>query len=1362
MRRILPDFAIITLLLALPLLFFASQTFGGQTLTPVDSLYQFEPHATYREVVRAPDVPANHLISDLILQNYQWKHFIREQLSQGELPLWNPHQFGGIPFLAAAQNSALYPLSIVYYIMDLPAAFGWFTVLNLWLAGSLMYAFLRGLGVGRAGAMLGAVVYQFNGFFIASIAHQMITGAVTWLPLLLLMVEFTIRQQKLLGRRAVIPWVALGALALMLNILAGHIEITIYTLLMAAFYAGLRLLWSLWQERDLPQFLWRAAWLLGMVALGFALASLQFIPLLDFVQTNWRMERNDVDLALSYARVPRDLLQFLLPNFYGSPTHQSYFDVFNFELVTSWPGPQRYTEWGIKNYVEGALYIGILPLLLSAFALFDRWLLRRRDNPTSPATHTEPPYRLIFAALAVLSLTFMFGLPTYRLLYLLPGINQLNTPFRWVYALALCVAVLAAFGLDALLQQRENPKQARSWPRRIGIAITSIALLTLIALGLSYVMFESIKPGIIYLINVLANAERAFHSAEMFYSYQFGMVLVLGLMLLASGILFIKLSKPHPHNIAHRTAWAGFAVGLVALDLMLAYWGFNVSTDAKLLDFKPPVVEWLQQQAGDYRFTTLQDQAQPHILPANVAMMYGLDDIRGYDSIIPAQTVNYMRLLAIQGDLIYNRIAPLYTSDNFAQSLDSPLFHLLNVKYVVSHKSITVPFQQWRLPYEDEAVRVWENPSAVPRAYTVRAEDFQAGWLADDFTGWQFTIPEYEARQIGRDTGREKLIDVQTEQATWLIVSESYAPGWRAFVRPIAGTASDEIANNNEVAYDVQRVFANFQAVQLPPGAWTVRLVYSPASFQVGLFGSVVSLVLLLLLLGIWFWRLYVGTNTDASSTTARVARNSVAPIILNLFNRGIDFAFAIVMLRLLDQSSVGVYNFAVVVFVWFDIFTNFGLDAFLIREVSRLKAQSGYYFLNASLLRLLLAVLGLPLLLLFLAFWQSSAAEPLPAAGMITLVLLYLGLFPATLSKGMTALFYAHEQAEKPAAIATITSINKAVFGVIALLLGWGIVGLAAISIANNVLTLLLLLVSGRKLIGTLQHKRPDRKLLRGMLGASWPLMLNHFLSMIFFQFDIIILQALKGAVVVAQYSTSYKWLLAVDIIPAFFTQALFPVMSRQARDDPKALQRTYQLSVKLLLALALPIAVGFTFLAEALTLILAGPAYLPDAAIALQIMIWSIPFGWMNSVTQYALIALNLQRYITGAFVGAVTFNIAANLLLIPQFGFQAAALVTIASQGALLLPFGLLMQRGLGQRINWPGLVWRPLLAVAAMIGVTLLLWPLQSLTALVVGSITYGVVLLALRPFSQAEIALLRPMLPQQFTRPHKRVPTNDTL
>ena len=1471
MRRYSRDLLIFALLFLLPLVMFWPQTVGGRTLLPAENLYQYLPYAAYRAELGVPEVPHNALLSDLVLQNMQWKSFIRESLSAGEFPLWNPHQFAGIPFFAAGQQSTLYPFNVLYYALPLPAAYGWFTVVQLWLAGAFMYLFVRGLGVGRTGGAIAGVTYQLSGFFVASAVFPMIIASAAWLPLLLLMIEFVIQRRPFLrGQAATVPWVVVGAGALGCNILAGHVEITYYTLLIMAFYAAARLILialtpppPLSQvargEKDAPfqvpsppgrgdlgvrasgaaafRFAFgRGVWLLVMVALGMGLGAVQFIPLFEFASMNYRADSATLEQIRNWAHPPRDIVQFVMPNFYGNPSHHTYFDLFSGQTialtetaVNNLNGARLTTiDWGIKNYVEGALYVGILPLALALFgvvkaltpaaphpltpsptqagrggkeaALVGTRYSASADVPDNSDAQLRAPamakraHILTFALLALLALTFMFGLPTYALLHLLPGIDQLHSPFRWVVALTLSVAVLAAFGWEMLAYRANAPMRKSRLARVFGYGLLALGVLVMAALLLSRLLYPQIEPVLDALVRGLAEAPRAFSDARMFYSYQFTNALILGVMLVGAGAVFLLTSRPLPDtNENVGTPYRAFAgtdaqkriptsrlnlavraivpLVLLAADLLIPSWGFNPASDPAWLDFTPPAIRWLQDQPGEWRYTTLDDPtvAYPELMKANLGWRYGLDDIRGYESIISKQYVDYMQNLAPQVQLDFNRVAPLYTvypesaPFDYRVALESPILDALNVRYVITHLTTSLEdMPGYTLAYEDEALRIWERVNALPRAYTIR----EGG--------------AFRPATITADTGREKWIDVTVEAGEVFVFSQTHYPGWRAFVRP-QGAGDDA-----ETPVEVSLHAGNIQRMELPPGDWTVRLVYSPQSFSVGLFGSFMAGALLVLLVGAYLWRLLVNPQASDTGGVRSVARNSVAPIIMNLFNRGIDFAFAFVMLRVLGPEGNGVYTYVVVIFGWFDIITNFGLNLYLTREVARDRSKAGYLFANTSVLRLLLVVVGVPVLVLFLLFRQSAVQPPLTAEALTAVALLYLGLLPGTLNTGFSALFYAFERAEIPALTATLATLCKAGFGLLALLLGWGVVGLAAVSILTNVITLLVLAWNGRGYLraapealtpnpspsgrgeqaGALEVPSPlgrgdlgvravagraiSLPLLRRMMGESWPLMLNHLLATIFFQIDVIIIEAFHGKRMLGQYGVAYKWVLALNIIPAFFTQAMLPIMARQAHEDRDALRRNYLLSIKLLVSVALPVAVAFTFMAEFLTGALGGAEFLPDGAIATQLMIWSIPIGWMNSLTQYVLIALDLQRRITRAFVIAVTFNIVTNLLFVPGYGYRAAAITTILSEVALLIPFALLLQGALG-RLPWVSLLWRPVLAALVMLVSLAAAWTLAPFPALIGAALLYIAVLGALRPFTGDEIERLLPLLPSRLRR-----------
>ncbi|NTU65232.1 MAG: YfhO family protein, partial [Chloroflexi bacterium] len=399
LRRRRADLLILVVLFLLPLLLFWPVTLGGKTLLPVDNLYQWQPWKAAAEQFNA-QIPQNQLVSDLILENYAWKHFIVESLSNGQIPLWNPNLFAGAPFLANGQHSAYYPFSVLFYILPLTLAYGWFTVSQLFLAGAFMYVFTRVLGMGRLASLTAAIIYQLSGFTIVSVVFTMIIAAAAWLPLLLAAIELIIQQRSIIGRPSTVPWIVLGAIALACQIMAGHIEITYYTLLIMGLYA----LWRLVavarstrqdaRSRSAKQRSSEAAnhsslvtryfhvlrrpvlGLLALVLLGVGMAAVQLLPNVEILSQNFRAGSATLDQVRGWALPPRHVLAMLMPNFFGNPAEHTVFDIVTGQTVLlSSPfnaqNPQGIysTMWGIKNYVEGGAYLGILPLLLAIYAI---------------------------------------------------------------------------------------------------------------------------------------------------------------------------------------------------------------------------------------------------------------------------------------------------------------------------------------------------------------------------------------------------------------------------------------------------------------------------------------------------------------------------------------------------------------------------------------------------------------------------------------------------------------------------------------------------------------------------------------------------------------------------------------------------------------------------------------------------------------------------------------------------------------------------------------------------------------------------------------------------------------------------------
>lgn len=477
-------------------------------------------------------------------------------------------------------------------------------------------------------------------------------------------------------------------------------------------------------------------------------------------------------------------------------------------------------------------------------------------------------------------------------------------------------------------------------------------------------------------------------------------------------------------------------------------------------------------------------------------------------------------------------------------------------------------------------------------------------------------------------------------------------------------------------------------------------------------------------------------------SAFQKVAKNSLFPMATSFLNKSLDLGFAIYALRVLGPEGVGQYTFAVVTIGYLDILANFGLGTLLTREVARDNSLAGRFLGNTLVARLGLWVASMAAVGLLL----GPGAGPMGITPDVAtaILLLALALLPSLVASTLSSLFMAYERFEYPAVVTVLTTLLKIALGVAALATGWGIVGLAGVSVVVNVATVVIL---GGLVVGVLVRPRPEfgSRSSWGMLRASYPLMLNNLLNSVFFRVDSFMLKPMAGDAALGWYGTAYKFIDGLGIISSSLTLALFPLLSQYAQSARESLARVFGFALKLLLMVSLPISVGTTLIAHEIILLFAGPEYLPHSAVALQLLIWFLPFSFMNGVTQYVLIAIDQQRFITFSFLIATVFNLAANLLLIPALGYLGAAITTVLSEWMLMIPFWYCLRRYLPP-VPLLSLAWRPALASAIM---GLQLWGLRDLNlllAIALAPVTYGIGLLALRSFNEEEVALLRRLLP----------------
>jgi O-antigen/teichoic acid export membrane protein len=200
------------------------------------------------------------------------------------------------------------------------------------------------------------------------------------------------------------------------------------------------------------------------------------------------------------------------------------------------------------------------------------------------------------------------------------------------------------------------------------------------------------------------------------------------------------------------------------------------------------------------------------------------------------------------------------------------------------------------------------------------------------------------------------------------------------------------------------------------------------------------------------------------------------------------------------------------------------------------------------------------------------------------------------------------------------------------------------------------------------LKHTRLD--LLNKEVGTIWkkalPLGLGLLLSLLAFRLDLPLLAQFRTKYEVGQYSAAYRLFEPVLMLPAAILAGWFPVLVRAAREPAWF----YQFSRRMiggLVALGVVVALVLALLSTWLMAWLYGLDY-SNSATLLALLAGAIPFMYANYGLTHALIALGREKLNTLFFGIALVLNLGLNLILIPEWGGEGAALTTILTEAVL----------------------------------------------------------------------------------------------
>jgi hypothetical protein len=235
---------------------------------------------------------------DFGLFTYPVAWYARDCLGHGHVPLWNPLNDCGVPFLAQWNTTVCYPLSLLYLLLPLPWSLDYFCLGHLVLAGVAMYHLAFRWSGNRFAASVAGTAFALNGVTLNCLMWTSNLAALAWMPLVILLAERAWQE----GGRKIIWAAVAGAM----QMLAGAPEIIALTWM---------LLGTLWLgqvfARKVPpgMALARTA---GSVALMLMLSAAQLLPFLQLLQHSHR----DVSQSGLWSMPAWGWMNFVVPLFH--------------------------------------------------------------------------------------------------------------------------------------------------------------------------------------------------------------------------------------------------------------------------------------------------------------------------------------------------------------------------------------------------------------------------------------------------------------------------------------------------------------------------------------------------------------------------------------------------------------------------------------------------------------------------------------------------------------------------------------------------------------------------------------------------------------------------------------------------------------------------------------------------------------------------------------------------------------------------------------------------------------------------------------------------------------------------------------
>jgi O-antigen/teichoic acid export membrane protein len=396
-------------------------------------------------------------------------------------------------------------------------------------------------------------------------------------------------------------------------------------------------------------------------------------------------------------------------------------------------------------------------------------------------------------------------------------------------------------------------------------------------------------------------------------------------------------------------------------------------------------------------------------------------------------------------------------------------------------------------------------------------------------------------------------------------------------------------------------------------------------------------------------------SRAGAAASRASAGRDIAGQILLRALNLALGVGVTLLLVRVLGTDGFGRWSVLLAVVGFVSYFGSLGLAQVAVERAAAAPERAPHWF--GALITLRLALIG-PVTLMSLGVCLALADD----TAMRVAAVMVCATLPLAVLSSLSVVFQLQVRNVVVTAIELGNAIVWAAAVAVVSLLDGGLVAIAAAFLGVATLTNTAYIVLALR--ASPVHFRRSRALWGDLLRQGLPVGIGGLLTLGYGYVDQVIVFEIAGVRDAGLYGAVYRIYERIQFLPAAIMTTLFPLFVAARDHDPDRVRRLFHTAVDYLLLTSLP-AFAITLAgATPITRLLFGEDFV-DAAPALPVLMATFVVVSLGYLTGYLIVAYDLQRKFVLIGIGALAFNVAANLALVPSYGFMAAAWLTLATE-------------------------------------------------------------------------------------------------